>query len=295
MIAVLGGTGRVGRHVVAGLAAAGVDAVALVREPDRGDLPLPTRRADLRQPETLPAALAGAERLLLLTPHLSDQDLLEAAAIEAAVAAGVTRIVKISGGAATLGPNGTTATATAHWRGEQRIEASGLEFSFLRPSFYMQNLLETAGPTVTKAGLLISPFGSAPIAMVDARDVAACALAELSAGPPVQRAWQLTGPRAIALGVVAERLGVRCVGVPPRLAGQALARRGHSAGEVDHALRMAAYFASGADGAVTDHVTRLTGNPPRSVEDFIDEHRAAFAATTGLARILTRPSNTKAA
>ena len=66
--------------------------------------------------------------------------------IDAAVAAGVQRIVKISGGAPTLGPNGTTPTAVAHWRSEQRIERSGLDFAFLRPSFYMQNLLDTVAP-----------------------------------------------------------------------------------------------------------------------------------------------------
>ena len=295
MIAVLGATGRVGRHVAAGLAAAGVEACALVREPDRAELPLPTRPADLRRPETLPTAFAGAERLLLLTPHVPDQEQLEAAAINAAVTAGVTRIVKISGGAATLGPNGTTPTAIAHWRSEQRIERSGLEFSFLRPSFYMQSLLDAIGPTLARTGLLVAPFGIAPIAMVDASDVAACAVAELLAEAPAHRAWQLTGPRAVTLDGIATHLGVRFLRVPPRVAANALARQGLEAAEIEHALRMAAYLASGADGAVTDHVSRLTSGAPRGIEDFLDEHRATFAPTTGLARILHRPSNTKAA
>jgi uncharacterized protein YbjT (DUF2867 family) len=101
-------------------------------------------QADLSAPATLAAAFDGVERLLLLTAHGPDQELHEAAALDAAVAAGVQRIVKISGGAPTLGPNGTTPTAVAHWRSEQRIERSGLDFTFLRPSFFMQNLLDTA-------------------------------------------------------------------------------------------------------------------------------------------------------
>jgi len=129
MIAVLGASGRVGRHVAAGLADAGVPARALVRNPDRVVLPIDAVHADLRRPDTLPAALRGVERLLVLTPHVPEQDLLEAAAVDAAASAGVRRIVKVSGGPATLGPNGTTATATAHWRGEQRIERAGLEFA----------------------------------------------------------------------------------------------------------------------------------------------------------------------
>jgi hypothetical protein len=50
---------------------------------------------------------------------------------------------------------------------------------------------------------------------------------------------------------------------------------------------MAAYFASGADSAATDHVLRLTGRAPRSIEAFLDEHASAFSPTTRLARALS--------
>jgi len=292
MIAVLGATGRVGQHVATGLAAAGVPARALVRNPASVDLPLESLRADLHRPDTLPTALRGVERLLLLTPHVPDQDLLEAAAVDAAAAAGVRRIVKISGGPATLGPNGTTATATAHWRSEQRIDRSGLEFAFLRPSVFMQNLLETAAPGVSRTGLLTAPFGDAPIAMVDARDVAACAVASLLDDRPLHAAWHLTGPRPVTYPAIAARLGVRHAKVPPTVTAAALRRRGLPAPAVEHALRMAAYLAAGADGAVTDHVLRLTGAPPRSIEAFLADHRDAFAPATRVARLL---STTRAA
>ena len=287
MIAVLGATGRVGRHVAGGLAAAGVPARALVRDPDRVDLPIEAVHADLRRPGTLPAALHGVERLLRLTPPVPDQDLLEAAAVHAAAAAGVRRIVKVSGSPATLGPNGTTATATAHWRGEQRIERAGLEFAFLRPSFFMQNLLETAAPAVVRTGVLTAPFGDAPIAMVDARDVAACVVAALLDDRPAHHAWHLTGPRPVTFPAIAASLGVRHATVPLTVTAAALRRRGLPAPAIEHSVRMAAYLATGADGTVTDHVLRLTGAPPRSIEAFLDEHRDAFALATPLARLLS--------
>ena len=61
------------------------------------------------------------------------------------------------------------------------------------------------------------------------------------------------------------------VNVPLRLAAKALRRRGASAFEADHAVRMAAYFASGADSAPTDAVRRLTGRAPRTVQQFLNE------------------------
>lgn len=290
MIAVLGATGRIGRHVTQGLAGRSVEAVALVRRPESGGTPVPQVFADLTDPPSVRSALRGVSRLFLLTPHGPDQDLLEAVAIDAAVDAGVTHIVKVSGGAPSLGPSGPTATAAVHWHSEQRIERTGIGFTFLRPSFLTQNLLTMVAPLVAKAGLLVAPFGHAPIAMIDVRDVAASAVSALMDADPVNQAWHLTGPHGVTLDEIAGHLGVRYVSVGPRAAGRALARRGESAIEVDHAVRMGAYFAAGADGAPTDHVLRLTGRAPRPIQALLDEHRELFAPSTGLARLLSRTS-----
>lgn len=287
MIAVLGATGQIGGLVAAGLAARGVDACALVRRPD-DKLALPARQADLADPRSLVAVMAGVERLFLVTPHGPNQDLLEQAAIRAAAEAGVQRIVKISGSAPSLGPSGPTTTAVTHWRSEQLIEAAGLGFTLLRPSFFAQNLIERFGPQVRKLGLLPSPLGSAPIAMVDVRDVADCAVEALLDPSPVDGAWQLTGPAPVSIPDVARHLGARHLPVPIAVASKALRRQGASPFEVTHAARMAAYFASGADSATSDHVRRLTGRTPRPVAALLDEHAADFAPASPLARTLNR-------
>jgi NAD(P)H dehydrogenase (quinone) len=280
MIALLGSTGTIGAHVATELAERAIPARALVRDPSRSELPWVA--VDLRDPASLREGLTGASTLFLLTPHGPDQDLLEAVAIDAAVASGVGRIVKLSGGAPSLGPNGPTTTAVAHWRGEQRIEASGLRFCFLRSSFLMQNLLATAAPMVRNAGILAAPLGRAPIAMVDARDVAACAVAALTDDEAEDCAWHLTGPRGVSYPDLASWLGVRYLNVPRGLAARALRRQGASPWEVDHSLRMAAYFAAGSDSASTDAVVRLTGRPPRSIDDFLVANADAFGGLAGV-------------
>jgi uncharacterized protein YbjT (DUF2867 family) len=277
MIAVLGATGRIGHHVAARLAEQSVEARALVRDPSRADLPLDTVGADLRDASSLFAALDGVEQLFLLTPHGADQEALEANAVDAAKAAGVRRIVKVSGGAPSLGPNGPSATSVAHWRSERRIEDSGMAFCFLRPSFLMQNLLETVAPMVAKAGVLMAPMGHGPIAMVDARDVADCAVAALLNPEAPDQAWHVTGPRPVTFDDLAAALGVPYFNLPPRLAAVALHRGGASAFDIEHSLRMAAYFATGADGAPTPAVAQLTGRPPRTLDAFLSEHAGVFA------------------
>lgn len=269
MIAVLGATGTIGRHVARELAERDVEARAVVRDPARADVPLPVVHGDLSRPETLRDAFSGADRLLLLTPHGPDQDVWEAGAVEAAVGAGVEQIVKISGGAPSLGPNGPSPTAVGHWRTERLIEDSGLRWTFLRPNFLMQNLLELP----LTAGFLLAPMGHAPIAMVDARDVAACAVEALT-GDGADGAWHLTGPAGVTFDEVVPYLGARrYVNVPPKLAAAALRKRGASAFEMEHALGMAAYYAAGADGTPTDDVRRLIGRPARSLEQFFNEKK----------------------
>jgi NAD(P)H dehydrogenase (quinone) len=277
VIALLGATGTIGRYVADGLAARGVEARALVRDPERTGIGLPTVPADLRNPQSLRDAIAGADQLFLLTPHGPDQDLHEAAAVDAALATGARRIVKISGGAAMLGPNGPASTAVSHWRSERRIEDSGLRFCFLRPSFVMQNLLNVAAPMVAKLGILATPMGRAPIAMIDARDVAACAVAALADPDATDQAWQLTGPRSITFPEIADRLSVPYVPVPLGLSARVLRRGGASPFEVEHSVRMAAFFATGADGVSTGAVAQLTGHRPRTIDAFLSEHADAFA------------------
>jgi len=258
VIAVLGSTGTIGRHVAAGLAERDAP-MRLLRRPT----------VDLCDPASLRVALDGADQLFLLTPHGPDQDLLEANAVGAASDAGVRRIVKISGGAPSLGPNGPSSTAVAHWRSERRIEDSGLRFCFLRSSFLMQNLLAME----VRAGLLLAPMGGTPIAMVDAHDVAACAVTALLDGNAADQAFHLTGPTGVTFKDAARALGARYVNVPLRLAEAGLKRQGATPFEVDHSLRMAAYFASGADGAPTDAVRRLTGRAPRSLDEFLHNQK----------------------
>lgn len=293
MIAVLGATGRIGRPLAEALADTPGEAIAVVRRPEASDLPIPARRGDLTDPASIRAALDGVSRLFLLTPHGPDQDLHESVVIDAAIASSVQHIVKVSGGTSSLGPNGTTSTGTSHWLSEQRIERSGIGFTFLRPSFFQQNLLTTVAPVVAKTGLLLAPFGHAPIAMIDTRDIAACAAAALTDPAPLDHAWQLTGPRGVTFDQIAAHLGVRYIPIRPTMAGRALSRQGAPATEVDHAVRMAAYFAAGADSAPTDSVLRLTGRAPRPVYALLDEHRDRFLPTTGLARVLSHTATSK--
>jgi uncharacterized protein YbjT (DUF2867 family) len=116
-------------------------------------------------------------------------------------------------------------------------------------------------------------MGHAPVAMIDARDVAACAVAALT-GSNGDGAWHLTGPEGVTFADVAPHLGARrYLNLPSKVAATAMRRRGAPPFEVEHAIGMAAYLASGADGAPTNDVRRLTGRSPRSLEQFFNDEK----------------------
>src|SRR4029077_7954280 len=135
---------------------------------------------DLADPRSVRAALDGAGALFLSCADDPRRVGWETSAIDAAVAAGVRRVVKLSAvGAGTGSP-----VAFWDWHGqvEQHLRASGTGWVILRSSWYMSNLLAAAAQ-VAAEGRLYAPAGQARIAMIDPRDVGAAAAALLSASP----------------------------------------------------------------------------------------------------------------
>ncbi|MEU9734282.1 SDR family oxidoreductase [Streptomyces sp. NPDC048002] len=291
MILVIGATGRIGGEVVRRLLAMGAPVRALVRDPAKAtafrELGAEPVGGDLADGASLDRAMRGVDRVFLLSAQDPRQAELQGNAVDAALRAGVGHLVKVSGIAPSVSPGGPAETGRQHWLTEHRIEESGVPFTFLRPGFFMQNLLETAAPTVARLGLLAAPMDRAPIAMVDARDIAAVAAEVLTGEGHQDRVYDITGPRAFDYPELAAVLSratgrrVRYVSTPAGLAARVLRRQGRPDWEVAHLLDMAELFRSGAGATVSTTVRDLTGRPARTVEDFAAEHAGAFTGTGG--------------
>jgi len=116
-----------------------------------------------------PQALDGIETLFLLSPLSSTQVEMEQNLISAAVAHRVQRIVKLSAMGASIEVPLTF--GRIHGEGEDAIRASGLGWTFVRPSMFMQNLRWYKG--AISQGMLPLPLGNAAVSHVDPEDVAA--------------------------------------------------------------------------------------------------------------------------
>jgi uncharacterized protein YbjT (DUF2867 family) len=282
VILVTGATGQVGREVVRQLAAESEPVRALVRDPARAShLRLPgvdVVIGDMGRPETLDPALQGVDRVFLLSPADPEQVTLQGNVVQASKRAGVARIVKIS---VAGGPDAATQIGRWHWTTEKQIEASGLGFTMLRPTLYMQQTLSFA-PSVATSGSFSAPMGTGEVAVVDARDVAAVAVRVLTEGGHDQKIYDLTGPEALSFEAVADALSeaigrkVSYVHVPPEYFRKQLLGGGVPRWLVDDMLLLFASFRDGYGAAVSDSVQAVTGHKPRTFRQFARDYAAAF-------------------
>ncbi|GGN30595.1 NAD(P)-dependent oxidoreductase [Actinoplanes campanulatus] len=187
-IAVTGATGHLGRLVVDALIARGAapgDIVATVRDTAKAAglaaLGVQVREADYDRPETLAAAFAGVDRLLLISGNAIGQRVSQhTAVVEAAKAAGVGFLAYTSILRADSSPLGL---APEHLATEQVVAASGIPFALLRNGWYVENYAASFGPAV-EHGALLGSAGEGRIAAATRADFAEAAAVVLLRGEP---------------------------------------------------------------------------------------------------------------
>ncbi|MCQ3976991.1 MAG: SDR family NAD(P)-dependent oxidoreductase [Anaerolineae bacterium] len=199
MLLITGANGQLGRLIVEEVLrrAPGQPLAVSVREPDRAtDLAargVEVRRGDYDEPPSLTGAFHGVNRLLLMPTPEPDPVIRVnrlRAAIEAAVAVGVSHIVYPSAHAIDRFDNPLFAT---HLQTEKLIQESGTDWTMLRNAIYADVIAREVQGAIT-AGELAAPAGTAAIAPVLRRDLAAATAVVLMGEGHEGRIYELTGP-----------------------------------------------------------------------------------------------------
>jgi len=281
---VTGATGTVGSHLMRVLVERGHQPRAFVRDRAAAvrihgpDVDLAV--GDYADPGSLTAALDGVDEVFLTCANLPPQVGWETAVIDAAAAAGVRRLVKLSALGAEIGS--PVAFFDAHGRIEEHLRATGLPTVLLQPAFMMSNLLAGADG-VRQAGALFLPGAGAKVAMIDPRDVAEVAAEALTEAGHDGRTYQLTGPEAVTFDDVAEQLSTvvgRRIGFVPVPDEDAVAQMVAVGVPEWFATNVVAQFRllrQGTQSQAQDVVQALTGREPRPLATFLRDHTASFA------------------
>ena len=232
---------------------------------------------DYNRPETLRPAFQGCDKLFLLGPNVPNQSELEQNAVEAAKAAGVRHIVKQSVMGAV---EESYSLAKVHRPVEKAIESSGLAWTFLRPTSFMQNTVTFMGETIRTEAAFYSASGQAKVSHVDVRDIAAVAAKVLTEPNYEGKAYTMTGPEALTYDELASELSkvlgrpISHINLSPSdLKGGMIAEEMPKA-IVDRMLDLERYFREGRASRITNDIEQVTGREPRRFAEYIRETAA---------------------
>lgn len=283
-ILVTGALGNVGSHVVDELLSAGAPVRAAGRRraavADRfGDGPEAVE-LDFTAPATWSAAFDGVSTMLVVRPpQLGDvkRDMLPA--LRAARSAGVQHMVLLS----LQGAERSKIVPHAHL--EAWLRESGVRWTFVRPSFFMENLSTTHRQDIALESRIVVPAGRGRTSFVAAADVAAVAAAALlDPASHAGRAWTPTGPEALTYDEVAavltDVLGRRVTYERPGALRYALhARRalGMAWGLVGVTTAIYTVARMGKADGMTDDVYAVTGRAPTSFREWAAANQEVWA------------------
>jgi uncharacterized protein YbjT (DUF2867 family) len=285
MILVTGATGKVGRQVVAALKARNAAFRVISRNPNKvAEILGPdvaAIAADFARPDSLKPALAGVDHLFLLCGPHEHKAALEIGVVDAAKAAGIQHVVKLSVyGAA---EDCSAQVMRDHRKVERHIERLGFDWTHLRPNLFMQHFLNHAA-AIKKEGVIHAPLDGARVSVVDTRDIGAVAAAALTERGHARQAYELTGPAApnyeeIA-AVFSTLLGrsIRYESITAEAAHQRMRAAGSAEWHATVLGEIYAFFRAGEGARISDAIERVTKRRARSMEDFIRDHLAQFRA-----------------
>jgi len=261
---------------------------ALIRDPAKAEGlkkdGVEVAHGDLEEPDTLAEAFDGVDILWLLTPASALEPSMGSNAVLAAKQAKVKHIVRNS--AIKAGHDAPNRNGRLHALVEEAVKASGIPWTILRPHYYMQNLLSSAG-SVASDGMLYMNMGQGRVGMIDGRDVGVFAARVIE--DPARHAGKTytpTGPQATTMAEAAETLSsvlgkrVNYVALPPEAAQQAMLGFGLSRWFVGNVVDYGRVYSEGWGDFVTSDFKDVTGKEARSFNQFATDFAPAFGGSS---------------
>ncbi len=278
-ILVTGATGNVGAALIAQLRGGDRRIVAAVRDVDRARTQLGAAIEyapfDFARPETFGAFDGAGSLFLVRPPEIADVRGTIAPAIDAARRAGVRHVVFLS----ILGVERNP--IVPHHRIEATLRESGMAWTFLRASYFMQNL-DTVHREDVRRGAIVVPAGAGKTSFIDARDVAAVGALALTEAGHEGRGYPLTGARALGYAEVARQF-TAVLGRPvvyrdpsPLAYARHMRAQGHPWAFIGVTLALYTVARLGLAATVTPDAARLLGRPPRSLRQYIEDYRRSW-------------------
>jgi len=290
MILITGASGTVGRTVLEEMRKSGKALRAMYRgEEDARKAPggMSVVTADFADKESLRRALDGVDILLLVCSPIPQLVELEGNVIDTSREKGVKHVVLNSA----LGAGDYTKSFPSWHRAvEDKLKASGLGYTILRPNGFMQNIVLYNAPSIRVQGAFHAAMGSAKTSLVDVRDVGAAAAVALNQpGAHAGKTYELNGPEAVSNDEIAVRISritgraVKYVDIPEAAQRKAMLDAGLPEWQVNALLELQEYYVSGKCAGSSETLANLLGHEPRRLDPFLEENKESFRSQAATA------------
>ena len=279
-VLVTGATGNTGSLLVPALLRAGVDVRILVRDEAKAkplkDLGAEVVLGDLDKPETILPAVKNVDKIYLLTWNGETQLQQAKNVIDAAKKSGNPHIVRHS-----MWGSENSRIIKQGYKIEEILKESGLPWTILKPTFYMQNTM-MAAQTISSNGVIYWDMKDGKLGMIDVRDIADAAFAVITGKDHEGKEYILTGPEAISFNDVAKIFSnvldteIKYVSVPGEAALQSMVGMGLPEWIAKGYVELSEGFSENFANSTTRNVEILTGHPSRSFEQFASDFAQVF-------------------
>jgi NAD(P)H dehydrogenase (quinone) len=288
MIAVVGATGNTGRAVVKALKALGQDPICIVRNAQKAREVLgPDAKAvvaELTDRPALEKAFKGVTSVFVVTGHNPQMVEQQNNVLDAALQAGVTYLVRVSGNRQLITPDSGSVIGRGHYAIEEKLRASGIKWVILRPGLFMQNTF-AAVPSIKNDGKIAQPFAAdLPLAFIDVRDTGAVgAHVLLDPAPHVGKIYEFTGVLSNYgefAEVFSQVLGRKITYVPLTVEQnmEGMKARGMPDWLITHLATVGKLAANGAlSSEKTEPIRDIVKRPPLTTRQFVEDHKAVFS------------------
>lgn len=283
-ILITGATSEISKQIIQRLQQDGYELKAMVRNPEKAahlkSDKVTLVQGDLEKPKTLKQCFEGIDVVFALTPPGPRAPEQFSNGLWAARQAGVKRIVRLSAfGAAHDAP---TINGRLHALSDSELIASGIEYTILKPHFFMQNLF-MAAQGVAKYRVLALPLKDGRMSLIDTRDISDVAATVLVEHGHKNKVYTLTGPESLNMTEVAKLLGQalgEVINYDPISIDEAMTHMASSGMDEFTLNVLHDYFtaySSNWGNVTTNSVKNITGDEPRYIAQFFNEFSSLFS------------------
>jgi uncharacterized protein YbjT (DUF2867 family) len=279
-VLVTGATGNTGSLLVPKLLKSDVDVSIFVRDETKAasltEMGARIVLGDLDKPETIRPAVENVDKIYLLTWNGQSQLKQAENILDEISKVGNPHIIRHS-----MWGSENSRIIKQGYRIEEMIKSSGMPWTILKPTFFMQNTM-MAAQTIASDGTIYWDMKDGKLGMIDVRDIADAAFAAITKNGHEGKSYILTGPKPVSFHDIAHIFSrvlskeVKYVNVPGETSFQAMIGMGMPEWIAKGYQELSEGFSDNFANSTTDNVEMLTGHKARSFEQFAADFAQVF-------------------